>query len=613
MKGYTGRILFVDLTNKEICEEALEEQTARWFLGGPGLGAYYIFRDMPGKADVFGPESVVGFVNGACVGTGACYANRLYVCSKSPVTGGWNDCNLGGLLGTEMKKAGFDAIFVRGISETPVYIHIKEGKVSLKDASEIWGKTISETEKYLSEQLEIKNLHAVIIGPAGENLSYMSAIIGDGHRAAARGGSGAVIGSKKLKAIVFEGDAQVDVFDQQKIGDLNKIAGAMAKESPFAKGFSALGTNGGFSQLLLSGSANVKNWAGSELDYPVDELEPMTIAVTDPQYKVRKYSCRNCLIQCGAFYDLKDDSPYGIKDTTRPEYETYSSFATALMCKDKHTIYYANQMCNEYGLDTISCGTTIAWAMECYEKGYLTKEDLDGIELEWGSDKAIKDIIDKICLNEGCGQILKLGTWHACKAFGKGDECMALAGKMEIGQHDPRREVGNGRVYAYDPTPGRHMRGGLGGRYREQTFNEPGFSDVYGAAMNENTQNGGFCLFGNAAVPPTQFMEYINAVTGFGYDAQSYYFLGVRSWLMRQAFNIREGQRRKDWTISGRLVGKPPMSEGVNKGRISNAKKMGDNFFNAMGCNLKTGVPTMGMLQLTGGLDMVIRDLYEEK
>ena len=363
--------------------------------------------------------------------------------------------------------------------------------------------------------------------------------------------------------------------------------------------------------MLLSGSVNVKNWGGSCVDYTTQDLDPLTIAVTDPMYKQKAYACRGCLIHCGAFYDLKNDSQYGIKDTTRPEYETYSSFATATMCKDPQTVFYANHICNEYGMDTITCGTLIAWVMECYEHGVLTKDDLDGIEAIWGSNEAIKALLDKLCKDEGCGKILKLGTKHAALAFGKGMEYAMLAGGMEIGQHDPRREIGTGRVYAYDPTPGRHMRGGLGGGYRELKFDGTGYADVCAMSDNEVVQNGGFCLFGRAAVPPGHFMNYINAATGFNYTKQEFYFLGIRSFFMRQAFNLREGQRRKDWTVSPRLIGNPPLKEGANEGRTNNIKKLGDNFYEALGCDKKTGVPLKQALELTGGLEMVIQDLYK--
>ena len=611
MYGYQGKVLYVNLSDQTLDIRELPEEVAAKFVGGPGLGAYYMYKEMPAQTDPFAPESVIVVTGGACVGTGAFFANRTFVCHKSPVYGGFNDSNAGGLFSTEMKKAGFDAIIIKGSSEKPVYIHIKDGVPELCDASELWGKTTAQVEDWFVEKYGIKRPKALSIGPAGENLSYISGTVTDRERVAARGGNGAVFGSKKLKSILVEGISKVEVFDPEEIKELNARSKEGIQKNPVAQAFFNYGSNNSLDLFLSIGKNPVKNWGGSVEDYPIEEAADMYPPRTDSKWKKRLYACMSCPLHCGAVYDVTEDSQYGIKETPRPEYESYATFGTTLMIKDAQLVFYMNQRSNEYGIDTISCGNTIAWAMECYENGVLTKEDLDGIELTWGNTEAVKEIFDKICRHEGCGKILTLGSLHAAKTYGKGEEYLQLASGIEIGQHDPRQEIGTGRVFAYDPTPGRHMRGGLGLTYTGQDFRGTGYADVYAMTCNENSYNAGLCNFAKFSTPKGMegMQKWIHAATGNLGTTREYYYSGLRSFLIRQAFNLREGQRRKDWYLSPRLRGEEPM-EGPLKGRKCDVEKLGDNFFAALGADLDTGVPLPQVYDLVGGLDFVKNDLY---
>ena len=613
MFGYAGKLLFADLSTGALEIRDLPEEIARNFIGGPGLGAYYLYQEMPAHTDPLSPESVIVVTGGACVGTGAFFANRTFVCHKSPVYGGFNDSNAGGLFSTELKKAGFDAVIIKGRSEKPVYLHIKDGVPELCDASELWGKTIPEVEDWFVERYGVKRPKLLSIGPAGENLSYISGCVTDRERVAARGGNGAVFGSKLLKTIFVEGTGKMEVFDPEEVKRLNTECREGIAKNPLATAFFNYGSNNGLDFFLSIGKNPVKNWGGSIEDLGVDEIGDLIIPKTDPKWKKRLYACMSCPLHCGAVYDVTSDSPYGIKETPRPEYETYASYGTIMMIKDAQLIFYMNQRSNDYGIDTISCGNTISWAMECYENGVLTKDDLDGIELTWGNEQAVKAIFDKICLDEGCGKILKLGSLHACKAYGKGEQYLQLASGIEIGQHDPREEIGTGRVFAYDPTPGRHMRGGLGGAYTGQDFRGTGFADVYAMSANENCYNAGLCNFAQFPTPGGMvgMQKWIHACTGLIESDREAYYTGIRSFLIRQAFNLREGQRRKDWYLSPRLRGEEPM-EGPLKGRKCDVEKLGDNFFEALGCDIDTGVPLPELLDLVEGLEFVKKDLYPD-
>lgn len=611
MFGYQGKLLYVDLTEKSFDIRDLSEDVARDFIGGPGLAAYFLYNEMPKNTDPFAEESVIVVTGGACVGTGAYFANRTFVCHKSPVYGGFNDSNAGGLFSTELKKAGFDAIIIKGISDTPVYLHIRDGVPQLCDAQELWGKTIPEVEDWFSGKYGIKRPKALSIGPAGENLSYIAGTVTDRDRVAARGGNGAVFGSKKLKSILVEGTQKVEAFDPERIKVLNQESKDGIEKNPIAKAFFDFGTNNALEFFMQIGKTPIKNWGGSVKDLSPEDVEDLLPPNTDPKWKKRLYACMNCPLHCGAIYDVTGDSPYGIGETPRPEYETFAAYATIMLLKDPQLLYYMNQRSNDYGIDTISCGATIAWAMECYENNILTKEDLDGIELTWGNGEAVRQIFDKICNHEGCGKILTLGSLHASRIWGKGEQYLQLGSGMEIGQHDPRDEIGTGRIFAYDPTPGRHMRGGLGGAYVKQDFRGTGFPDVYAMTCNENCYNAGLCSFAQFPTPNGMagMQKWIYAATGLLKTEREAFFSGIRSFLIRQAFNLREGQRRKDWYLSPRLRGEEPM-EGALQGRKCDVEKLGDNFFEALGCDPDTGVPLPEVLDLVEGLTFVKEDLY---
>ena len=353
MYGYAGKMLFVDL-GAGTCEDRVQDETtARSFIGGPSLGAKVLYENMPAKADVFGPDSMVGFVTGPLNNTGAFFGGRYTVVSKSPVTGGWNDANSGGFFGPSLKKAGYDAVFVKGISDTPVYVFIEEGKARILDASEIWGKTVSAAENWLKEKI-----NAALIGPAGENLSLIASVMNDSHRAAGRGGSGAVIGSKKLKAIVVKGDMKTDVFDRDALRELNRAVTENMKgpAAGFAGAFGTFGSGAGFTGSVLSGDAGVKNWSGSGVaDYPEEVAAPVGSMGLD-RYKTRKYNCSNCPLGCGAFLSMPDEKRWDLSETPRPEYETQGAFGSLLLNGDPAAVCRCNDICNDYGLDTISTG-----------------------------------------------------------------------------------------------------------------------------------------------------------------------------------------------------------------------------------------------------------------
>jgi len=615
MDGLMGKILLIDLETGETGERPLDEATARDFIGGPALGAKLLYDEMPPYTDPFAPESVLGFVAGALNGTGAYLAGRCTVVCKSPVTNGWNDANVGGAFGPALKKAGYDAVLFKGISPKPVYVFIDDGKAEIRDAEALWGKTVAEAENAIKEELGDKTVQVAQIGPAGERKARMAAIMHDGHRAAARGGPGAVMGSKNLKAFAVRGTQKPAVADKEALAAINKEIIAWQTEGPvkdFVAGFKELGTSLFYEGNILNGDASIRNWTGAGVTDLTEEQIKSPMA--QERFKKKKYACSACPVACSAVFGIKEGD-FDIPDAGRTEYETMGAFGSQMLHDDSLTINVCNHLCNEYGLDSISTGATVAWAMECYNEGVLSKDELDGIELSWGNSAAILEITEKICKGEGVGAILQEGSRFAANHFGKGQGALVEAGGIELPQHDVRFAPGMARTYQYDPTPGRHTRGGLtpqqGNLPPEVKYNydDTAPADVDGVIAQEVLSAGGYCQFSEFGLPQGAHIGLINAATGFGYTEEERRKFGLRAFMMRHAFNLREGFRRKDWTISDRAIGIPPLEKGPLAGITVDAKKIADNFFKQIGFD-QDALPLKETLEAAGGLENVIRDLY---
>jgi len=612
MNGYVGKLLFINLDNMSFEVRELPEKWARDYLGGYTLGAKILFDEMPAKADVFGSESLIGYMAGPLNNTSALYSGRYTVVSKSPVTGGFNDCNSGGYFGPMLKKAGFDGVFVRGLSEKPVYILINNGEVSFRDASHLWGMTTTQTEEALKAELpDGSKFNAAIIGPAGERLSYMAAVMNDSHRAAGRGGSGAVMGSKKLKALVVMGNQETPVFSKETIAAVNKAAADFKENGPMKDVVGALGTFGTnmqYNNACMIGDTGVKNWRGSVAnDWSEDAVNATGVFAHEEKYKTKRYGCSNCIIRCGAFYEVKDGK-WPLKHTPRPEYETSASFGPNLLCSDFGAIMMCNELCNEYGVDTISMGGTVAWAMDCYDRGILTREELDGIDLTWGNPEAIVEITKKIASGEGCGEVLKLGSYWAAKKLGKGLECVVAASGIEPGQHSSLLHPALARSYRYDPTPGRHVKGSYG-MFKPMSDKGTGYIDVANTARFEISNSSGMCLFDEYPGDTTLVINLLNAVTGFNFSIQDGINTGIRSMHLRQAFNVREGLRRKDFWLSEVMLKAPQGMGGPMDGVEHNTEQHADNFFEVIGWSPDM-VPLKEAMENIGGLENVIAALY---
>ena len=615
--GYTGKMLFVDLSKGKIEIKELSEKTAQRFVGGYGIGARILYDMMRPGVDPLGPEAVLGFVTGPLNGTGALFGGRYAVVCKSPVTGGWNDANSGGHFGPELKKAGFDAVFVSGSADKPVYLWIQDGKAEIRDAADLWGKMSVETLEALIEETEEKNLRAAVIGPAGEKQSLMACIINDRHRAGGRGGAGAVMGSKKLKAIAVRGTGEVSVAEPEGLKEANRMATDGMKNGPNAetvKGYGNYGTGMGTSAYALSGDTPVKNWGGvGVLDFGEESARKIDSMALD-RYKKKKYACASCPLGCGAFFEVNEGA-WPLGETFRPEYETAAAFGPLCLNDNAESIMKCNHICNQYGLDTISVGATVAWAIECYENGIFTLEETGGIELTWGHARAIVEITQAIAERTGFGEILALGSAKAAERLGRGSGYLQTIKGMELPMHDPRFAPGYTRTYQFDPSPARHVKGGLGGLQAREPgpakydSSDTGAMDMMVTTIYEVLQVSGICLFSLFAqldLAPRM----LGAVTGWNCDSEFQRSTMMRIMNMRHAFNLREGQKPADFPAPKRSVGDPPQKEGPLAGCAVDHKALMRNFFAAMEWDENTGKPSRESLEALGGLDDVIQDLY---
>jgi aldehyde:ferredoxin oxidoreductase len=611
--GVMGKILWVDLTQKELKEEALDERLYRDFLGGYGLGARILFSRLKPGVDPLGPDNILGFVTGPLTGTDALGGSRYVVVGKSPLTQGWGDANSGGDFGPYLKFAGYDGVFVTGAADEPVYLYIENGQAELRDAAKLWGKDTFETEDMLKQELG-KGTEVACIGPSGERLSLIAAVMNNKGRAAGRSGLGAVMGSKRLKAVVVKGDQKVPVFDENKTKDIRK---KYLKEltGPF-EFFKLYGTSGILTVCAESDDAPTKNWDG--------------IAVIDlPEYKQiggdpvverqeKRYGCWRCPVGCGGHMKAGTEEYEYEKGAHKPEYETLAMFGTDCLNANVDSIIKANDICNRYGLDTISAGASMAFAIECFEKGIITSSDTDGLEMTWGNHRALIAMLEKLARREGLGHILADGVKIAAERIGKGAEkyAMHIQGQ-EIPAHDPRVNYQWAIAYGMDATPARHCQGGEGPlppgvlpEYDKKSFKDRGLPHKIGKSYSHAFNAAGLCMFVVSTFPHGDvFIESLNAVTGWDLRMDDVLKIGERIANIRQAFNIREGLNAREFHIPDRVMGIPPKTEGPNPGISLHKDEMYNEFLKIMDWDIQSVKPSREKL-LELGLDDVAEVLY---
>jgi aldehyde:ferredoxin oxidoreductase len=595
--GYMGKILWVDLSTGEMETQELDERTIKNYVGGYGFGARFLYDRMKPGIDPLGPDNILGLVTGPITGTQIPSGARYVAVAKSPLTGGWGDANSGGFFGPYLKFSGYDGVFFTGISVKPVYLLIDEGKAEIKDASHLWGKDAYDTEDKLTAEYG-KQSRVACIGPGGEKLSLIASIMTDRGSAAGRSGLGAVMGSKRLKAVVVRGTSTVPIADSEAIIRLRKehikelsAPGPMNLEGLHKYGTSALTANSAH-----SGDTPVRNWGGIGFrDLPdIEGLKADVVA----GYVQKLGGCWHCPVACKAI--LKEGKEYkyaaGVR---RPEYETQGSFGANCGNSNAESIFMANDICNRYGLDTISAGSTIAFAIELFENGIITMKDCGGIELRWGDHKALVAMTEKLAKREGFGDILADGVKAAATKIGRGADKFAVhIGGQELGMHDPKLggDLTAGARYQMDATPGRHT----------QSFGPASFTQHMINAT-------GLCLIGfGFGAGPERLKDFLNAVTGLNYELEDILKAGERIGTLRHVFNLREGINQLKWIPHPRITGETPQEEGPLAGVTIDQKAQVYWNLGALDWDQKTTKPSKEKL-IYLGLNDIANELWPEK
>lgn len=652
MKCCTGKILEVNLSDGTTKARAVPDEVYEKVLGGKGLAAWYLLKHIPANADPLGPDNILGFMTGALTGTGAFMCGRWLVCGKSPLTGGWGDASCGGMFAAAIKQCGYDGIFVRGIADKPVYLYADNTKVEIRDASKYWGKGANESEKLLTEDnWNRKKPSVACIGQGGENLSLISGVCNEDGRIAARSGLGAVMGAKRLKAVVLCGSKPMPCADREAVNALSRELGttlkaahlpSMVKGSMLAFGGTMMGKmssksamDGMMSASILkrwgtttspmamnSGDSPVKNWGGSIKDFPgiTKGYNPDIIA----KRKKQSYHCYACALGCGAVLDVQDFSER--ENSHRPEYESINAFGPLVGNRDTDTMLAINDMLNDAGMDTISAGTTVSWAIEAYEKGMLTSDMTDGLELSWGNSEAILELVMKMISRQGIGDDLADGVKRASERYGGKDFAIHVGGQ-EPAEHDSRNDPQMAIEYVTEAAPGKHTSGGSM-QYgmiclwdyvswapplnkikktddlvpREELSMRAVANGSY--AMLSDALGG--ChygqLFGLHSWNP---FLYLNAANGVDHDGDYYMEIGKRIQTLRQLFNVKQGFDPAAVHLPDRMAGKPPLKEGPLKGITLQNDEGVRLAWKGYGWNPDTGVPTDECIKALG-IDILI-------
>ncbi len=610
--GYMGKILWVDLSRRKLKDETLHEKLCRDYVGGYGLGARVIFSHQKPGVDALGLENIFGLVTGPLTGTPALGGSRYIAVGKSPLTGAWGDANSGGYFGPYLKFAGYDAVFFTGISQKPVYLLIDNGKAELRDAAHLWGKDCAEVDEILKAEFG-KDAESCCIGPSGEKLSRIAAVINNKGRAAARCGLGAVMGSKRLKAIVVKGNQKVPMADAARVTELRKKW--LPLLTGHAEGMRKFGTPMILMPCTTKGDAPIKNWEGVwSIDFPTAEKLDANHVVA---LQEKKYACWQCPLGCGGHMKAGTEYKYPA-GVHKPEYESLGMFGTDLLNDNLESIVMANDICNRYGLDTISTGACIAFAMECFEKGIITRKDTGGLEITWGNHQAIVKLTEMIGKREGFGDILADGIKIAAERIGKGaDQCAMHIQGQEIPAHDAKCGLHWAVSYRMDPTPGRHNTGM--GTIREgvpMPAMDP--KSQYGRAPATRLSNSmacfvqstGLCAFLVGSYPHVDtFLEFMKAVTGWDLTVDEIFKTGERIYDLRQSFNVREGLNSLQFKVPDRIAGIPPKIEGPLKGITLDEAAMDREFVTEMDWDPQTAKPSKKKL-LELGLDDVAGELW---
>ena len=626
LNGSTHRLLRVNLSNGRVKAEKLDEETVRAFLGGKCLGAKILYEELEPRIDPLGPENKLIFAAGPLTGALFPGNSRYVVMAKSPITGGWGESHAAGFFGPELKYAGYDAVVIEGRAEAPVYLWIREGDAELRDAEGLWGKMTGDVQREIRRDVRDEKTRVAAIGPGGERLVRYASIISDLYCAAGRCGMGTVMASKRLKAVAVRGTAKVSIADEMALRALLKTMRDEAMAG-WGESFYKWGTASGLEALSMTGRLPTKAFQKCTFDR-AEKITGETMANT---ILTGRATCPACPVAHYRIVETKGryatDPKYG-----GPEYETCASLGSLCMNDDLEVIAKANELCNKYAIDTIATGVSIAFAMECYEKGVITKQDTDGIDLSWGNGDAIIKMVHKIARREGIGDILAEGVKRAAEKIGGGSEDWALHVKgAELPMHEPRGKKGMGLSYATSDRGASHLQVYHDDSFESETNLAPEIGIDSSLVPQSRTETSPrkaklvkICedlmalynslvvcrfVFYPAGVSITTSMKLFHSVTGWDASPLELLRVGERSLSLTRAFNAREGFTRKDDTLPERVM--KPLLEGPLKGEAYQKdvlQNMLELYYDYRGWDRRQGLPKREKLEELG-LGRVADDL----
>lgn len=627
--GYTGRILHVDLTLGTLTVENPPESFYRKYLGGSAMGLYYVLRDLPAGANALGPENIFTVMLSATTGAAISGQSRATVNAKSPLVDGIGDSQMGGFFPAEMKFAGFDGVVVKGRAEKPVYLWLSDGGAGnpplaeLRDAAHLWGKTTSQVDELLKAELGDDKIEIAQCGPAGEKLGRLAAVINMANRAAGRTGLGAVMGSKNLKAIVVRGKSKrLPITDPKAVNELAKRGAAVLDGNPDMVSLRDHGTAGVLSFQNATGTLPTRNYNEGQFE----DFEPISGEVMTETILKERDTCYACTVHCKRVVETEWNSRPVERKHGGPEYETLSTFGSYTGVKDLDAIAYANKLCNEYGLDTIGAGATVAWAMEGYEQGLFTEAEV-GFPLKFGDAEAMVRMTEMMATREGFGNVLAEGSRKAADRLERGHDNLITVKGAEAPAHMPQAKRSLGLIYAVNPFGADHQSsehdpmvedgaadlymgrlkeiGAAGQTIKQYSLGEDKvhfalrtqqfYSALDSAALCQFVWGPAWTLYG-----PAETVEMIKAVTGWtDFTLDELMTVGERRLNMLRVFNAREGLTRADDKLPRKffkaLAGTGPTANvTLTQEELSQAQ---DQYYEKAGWDKASGNPTAETLK----------------
>lgn len=619
MSGCHGKILRVNLSSGLISEEMVPESVHKKFLGGAGLATKYLWDEVPEGADPLGPENRLIFMAGSLTGVVAPSTGRFSVVAKSPQTGIWGQANSGGRWGVEFKRCGYDGIIFEGKAEKPVYLLIEDNKAELRDAEQLWGLNVSETTNQIRDEVGARH-NVACIGPAGENLVKYAAIMNDFSRAAGRCGLGAVMGSKNLKAVAVKGTIRTPISEPEEFKAHSKKQYELMDEAMMKMAMQAFGTSVVLDLVNVRGGFPTRNWQSGVYERADDINGP---AISD-NILTRNVACFACPIACGRGTEIRKGKYAGNKGEG-PEYETVGTFGGMCFVSDLEAITMAGYLCNDYGIDTISAGSTIAFAMECFEKGILTEAETGGLPIKFGDPDIIVDLVHLIAKRAGFGDMLAEGSMRMAEKLGQGSEHFAMHVKgLELPAYDSRAVQMTGLTYATANRGGDHITAYVQGPtfsdvpfliVEDSEIKDPFIADPEEVVVARDLEDMlttfdcvGACKFMGMCLNADDWVKLVNLVTGWGLSTAEYKQAGERVYNLARAFSNREGLTAAGDTLPQRLLSEP-LPDGPAEGHVNQLPVLLDRYYQIREWDKESGKPTAEKLRELG-LDQVVSVLW---